>query len=580
MSSQPQRTPESEKSALPGTSSGGDRGVERARPSAVASMAPAKLVGLLPAAAFLLYLAALLRTAWLSDDVFITLRALDNLVHGYGLVSNPPERVMAFTHPLWALLMLVPYALGAPAYATAMGTGLVVSIAAVAFITWRAAATHLLAALGALWLALSVAFVDFSTSGLENPLAHLLLALFVVALARERLSPLRPGTFALAALIALDRLDHALLIAPVLLCTLFTRASDEHVPSAARPRFVLVRPVSRVLRAVLLGALPLLVWLGFACAYYGFAWPNTAYAKLNSNLASSVLALQGLTYVLDGLQRDPITLLVIGLGLYVCARERSVRSLALGAGVLLYLGYVVEIGGDFMTGRFFTAPFVVCLTWLVTRGLALAQERELLGLALGSVLLGAWFPGNFQLHERFDCIIGPNGIVDERQCWAEYTALSENLRFAKYRSQGRYQHGVKLSLGKERVVVVTNVGMTGFAAGPAVHIIDPLAITDALLARMPFRGYSLFRVGHFDRPVPRGYEETLRTGTNAIVDPCLHAYYDQLATVIRGPLFTWRRWSAIVALNLGKYDRLVQAPCPRDQKRGAVGVTRAATATH
>ena len=37
------------------------------------------------AAAVLLYGVVILRTAWLSEDAFITFRTVDNFIHGFGL---------------------------------------------------------------------------------------------------------------------------------------------------------------------------------------------------------------------------------------------------------------------------------------------------------------------------------------------------------------------------------------------------------------------------------------------------------------------------------------------------------------
>ena len=51
----------------------------------------------------------LVRNLWISDDSFITMRVVDNFLHGYGLVWNVGERVQVFTHPLW-LFLLVPFA--------------------------------------------------------------------------------------------------------------------------------------------------------------------------------------------------------------------------------------------------------------------------------------------------------------------------------------------------------------------------------------------------------------------------------------------------------------------------------------
>ena len=48
---------------------------------------------------------AFLRTAWVTEDAYITFRVIDNLNAGYGLVWNLGERVQVFTHPLWLFLL-------------------------------------------------------------------------------------------------------------------------------------------------------------------------------------------------------------------------------------------------------------------------------------------------------------------------------------------------------------------------------------------------------------------------------------------------------------------------------------------
>ncbi len=52
---------------------------------------------------------------------------------------------------------------------------------------------------------------------------------------------------------------------------------------------------------------------------------------------------------------------------------------------------------------------------------------------------------------------------------------------------------------------------------------------------------------------------TLRTGTNQIKDPGLAAYYDQLALITRGPLFSRARLVAIWRMNTGQFDHLLPA---------------------
>jgi len=63
---------------------------------------------------------SLIRTAWLSDDAYITFRTADNIIHGYGLVWNTAERVQTYTHPLWLALIAPAFAATGEVYYTAI----------------------------------------------------------------------------------------------------------------------------------------------------------------------------------------------------------------------------------------------------------------------------------------------------------------------------------------------------------------------------------------------------------------------------------------------------------------------------
>ena len=60
-------------------------------------------------------------------------------------------------------------------------------------------------------------------------------------------------------------------------------------------------------------------WTIFALVYYGFPFPNTAYAKLATGIDPGELRAQGLLYLLDSLDRDPITLTTIAFASVVAA---------------------------------------------------------------------------------------------------------------------------------------------------------------------------------------------------------------------------------------------------------------------
>jgi len=121
-----------------------------------------------------------------------------------------------------------------------------------------------------------------------------------------------------------------------------------------------------ILKSVALGLSPILLWELFSLVYYGFWVPNTAYAKLNTGIPSLEYIYQGLRYILYTVDRDPLTILSIFVGILLSKKVPDNRYLLLGIGVLLYLCYVVKIGGGFMAGRFLAAPLFLSTIILVS----------------------------------------------------------------------------------------------------------------------------------------------------------------------------------------------------------------------
>jgi arabinofuranosyltransferase len=502
--------------------------------------------------ALLAFVLIFLRTAWVGDDVYITLRTVDNFVHGYGLTWNVAERVQSYTHPLWMFLLTLIYLPTRDAYLTAVLASFLASLATF----WLVARRQTFAALGVLTLLLSKAFMDYSASGLENPLTHLLLVLFFIAFVErsakspdfaplQSLETLESDTLRLsflAALIAINRLDAILFVLPALAYLL----------------------VPRNLSRILLGFLPLLLWELFSLFYYGFPFPNTYYAKLGSGVPQGELLSQGLVYFLDSLQRDPLTLTIIAAGLILALWRGQTRERLLALGVLIYLAYVISIGGDFMSGRFITAAFLVSVLLLMRllRDLAPRWQYATLGAVVVLGLLATPPTIIIDLNQpRFTERDLVTGINDERAYYYPISGLL-NYRPGKeipFSEEGWVEHGYALRDNGKSVVDEKNVGYIGYFAGPAVHIVDLYALCDPLLARLPIQSSGMWRIGHYERKVPDGYLATLRTGVNQIHDPNLAAYYDQLALIVRGPLFSRMRLITILRMNTGQFHHLLPA---------------------
>lgn len=250
--------------------------------------------------AALVFTVVLLRTAWVNDDAYITLRTVDNFVNGYGLTWNPAERVQAFTHPLWLFLITIVYSATRESYLTTIALSITVSVLAFVLLGTRIARGWWASLLGMTILLLSKSYIDYSTSGLENPATHLFLVLFLIVYFVAPATPSRRRLFycaLLAAFVTLNRADTLLLLAPAL-------AFEVLRSSAVQKRVPLV----------LVAFLPFIAWELFSTFYYGSPLPNTTYAKLNTGLHTWDLLEQGILYYLNALDLDPLTMAVIAGG--------------------------------------------------------------------------------------------------------------------------------------------------------------------------------------------------------------------------------------------------------------------------
>jgi arabinofuranosyltransferase len=316
----------------------------------------------------------------------------------------------------------------------------------------------------------------------------------------------------------------------------------------------------KAVSALLLGFAPLITWLVFSLFYYGFPWPNTAYAKLGTGVPQFLLYYQGLGYFLSSLNLDPLTLLIIGVGFTVALLSKNRQHIAVAVGIGLYLLYIISIGGDFMSGRYFTIPFL-CAVILLCRSDLISGSRSVV-LSLGVVLvvgLTSPYPPirSDQRYGQREETLDPRGIADERGYYFPTTGLLHACRTCMMPAHHWAQEG-RASRGKYGAVQITPyVGMYGFYADHNKHLVDPLGLTDPLLARIPIPDPHNWRIGHFTRNIPPGYEETLSSGQNQIADPALAEYYNHLSLITRGKLFDFERVVDIWKMNTGQYNYLL-----------------------
>lgn len=526
----------------------------------------------LPLLFFLGFAALVIRNAWLSDDAYITFRTVDNFIHGYGLTWNVAERVQSYTHPLWMLLLAAAYAITHEIFFTSMILSIGLSLATAALLAWRMARAPLLACLGLAVLMLSKAAVDYATSGLENPLTHALLVAFLLLYLRDdACTPRRLGWLSLiAALGGVNRLDTLLLYLPALAYAalqIWQGLSPQRRRERRNSLFSILYPVA-------LGFLPLLLWEAFSLFYYGFPFPNTAYAKLTAALIPrQALMTEGIAYLHNSLRADSLTLLAIGAAILLALLRWEWKRAPLALGMALYLVYTVSVGGDFMSGRFLTAPLYVAVALLVSLKPDALRPRAQAALLLSALIVGVsapyspvWASGEntrpsplWPVSDRAAGWIRGRGITDERANYYHNTGLLRAFAVPHPLPDHDWAtEGQAARAAGPAVVEKGSVGFYGYFAGPQVHVVDLLGLGDPLMARLPLADPDWY-IGHFGRLTPAGYVETLATGQNQIADPNLALYYDKLAFLIRGDLFDPQRWVEIWKFNTGAYDAALDA---------------------
>ena len=489
-----------------------------------------------------------IRDAWLCDDAFITFRVVDNFHNDYGLRWNVVDRVQVFTHPLWCLTLVCVGGFFENLPLASLWFSIVVSIAAFALIVPRPGRSNSDLVLLALMIPASKTVVQFATSGLEGPLAFLLLALLILSCGglapewnrRDRWVPL------LAAAIVLTRQDLLLIVTPLCIA------------------WIARKGIRRAVVPLLAGAGAVAAWELFSFVYYGSLVPNTALAKLNTGIPFSEKVAQGLRYVGDFALRDPAGFLFLASCLvYLVAVRKDLKGRAVAGGIAIYVLYIVSIGGDFMSGRFFTAPVFVAVAETVRtvgdRSRFPAMATSGAGIAAVVMVVVHLFGFNGFVTE----VVSGNGIADERTFFAPALSLGALHDGRNIEWDGRVQDAKEWRDKGPSGLITDTIGLSGYFGGPSVHILDVVALSDPLLSRLPAKSDS--RVGHFERRLPAGYKESLLSGHLEIEDPDLNEYCQVLWTVTRGPVWSASRLRESVRLIAGTYDPLLDSYLSRTE---------------
>jgi arabinofuranosyltransferase len=475
-----------------------------------------------------LFFIVLLRTAWISDDAAITLRTVLNFLHGFGPVFNVGERVQGYTHPLWFCLLSVTTLLTKDVIKSAFILPILISLITFTLVLLRAK-NNVVACIGGLVLLFSKAFVDFSTSGLENPLSHLIMFFFIVYASyffQEKPSQRLETLFFLASCLYLTRPDLILLIIPLLVALFFLKITN----------------LARFIRSTFVGSLPIILWTLLSLYYYGFPFPNTAYAKMGTGISHLALIKQGFLYLFIHLYYQPLTFLFIALGAII-GFHSSLLNRTLAFGIIFYVLYILYIGGDFMQGRFLTTPLLISVMIFVSHTYSLKAVKPFLFILSFLALYEA--PKTVLSGTNYSNDNGIFGISDERGFYYQNTGL---LRFDMPLPPWR------ISPHQKTHILCGGLGFFALTHGPNVHTIDTCGLVDPLLARLPV-AQGKWRIGHFVRRLPSGYKESIIHNANLLADSEMRTYWESIRKITRSPLNDPQRLWEIFRINFNQVSK-------------------------
>lgn len=402
------------------------------------------------------------------------------------------------------------------------------------------------------------AVIFYSNSGLENSLNYLLIAIFsyVLAIKPAHKTLCRDCTL-IVALAGVNRLDMVLLLGPPFLLML------------------LLRKIPFSLSQAVEGSLPLLLWLEFAMFYYGSPLPNTYFAKLPASSQPVYLWWDGIHYLELYFRNDPVGFCILMLSFLIAIRSlmryRKSQSRLDGAcfsiaiGSVIYCLYIISIGGDYLMGRFWTAPTFASMACLALSFQKSWQESRKFIYALAgytacilSAAYALFFLSNDRLQQLAHGHYPGYGLI---WSWVPYHDTEKNVLFdSHWHIHLETNHDMQLyKIIKERYdrykdtspLIWDALGLNGYFGNPETIRIDPVGIGDAFLARLPATS---IMIGHMGRDIPKGYVHAVQTGSTDEMDSDLAEYYKALRLIISGPLFSMERLATLGRFQLGYYD--------------------------
>ncbi len=280
------------------------------------------------------------------DDAYISFRYAQNLVAGQGLVFNAGERVEGYSNFLWIMMLAVFMRLGLDPSPVAIGLGAILGVATLWLVYLFAKLASLsdspVPILAVFCLAVDGSFSLWAVSGMETPMFAFLVLAAMTAYVWEW-NEERPGFIsgALLAFAAMSRPEGVLVLGVVVIHQALARL-------ALQRKLLSSADIAR-LGLFLVLYLPYYLWRYY---YYGFLLPNTFYAKV-AGTGTRAQVQRGFQHLGTFASVHMAWLAPLLTAIPLVKRKFSFWLTCLLTLILIYVSYIVYVGGDWSVGRFF-----------------------------------------------------------------------------------------------------------------------------------------------------------------------------------------------------------------------------------
>ncbi|MBN8569150.1 MAG: hypothetical protein J0M18_05935 [Ignavibacteria bacterium] len=417
---------------------------------------------------------------FIQDDSYISFRFVKNFVQGYGLVFNPGEKVEGYTNLLWVLILSIFYAMKmnieSISQYLSMGFGILVL-----FQTYKISSlieikedskkgktsdssSYLFNFIPVILLVLTGAYNFWAISGMETCMfiAYVLAGIFYYIKNKNSEAP--NYLFALFIFLAsLTRPEGLYFFGLVII--------HKVIISIKNNKTGFIKDVfsknNLITYAVYL--VPTGLFILWRLSYYGYPFPNTAYAKTGF---SSAYIDAGWVYFKNFFAAYMLYGIVFALPLYLLRKKENFFEISLMYLLTLaYSVYIILVGGDVLKQfRFFLPilPFIYILFGKFLEDIMLnikSKSSAGVSIALAITIAIGIFNYNSQKEAIKKDVETENGLVE------------------KMKLAGAWFNKKQTQLGRPLVLAATTIGAVSYFSD--VIVIDNLGLTDETIAHNP-----------------------------------------------------------------------------------------------